>query len=262
MKLRKIRDKEGVRKGIYLLPNLCTTGSLFCGFYSVIKSWSGEFTIAAWAILLAGVFDLLDGRIARLTGAESQFGVEYDSLVDLASFGLAPGILMYTWSLYSLPKFGWLVSFLFFACGALRLARYNVQHDNLESLDFEGLPIPVAAYFLATYVIFYNHGHPFAPDRSWLVLAMMLALSLLMVSTIRYRSLKVFDLKSKSSFFALVLLVVAIFVVAIKPEISLFLSVAVYVLSGAIEEMITLKKSRQFVSKFRKKGEVKEEVVP
>ncbi|MFA5811710.1 MAG: CDP-diacylglycerol--serine O-phosphatidyltransferase, partial [bacterium] len=199
MKPRMQRRREGKKRGVYLLPNLCTSASLFCGFFSVIKSLSGDFTAAAWAILLAGIFDLLDGRLARLAKAESQFGIEYDSLVDLSSFGLAPGILMYTWSLYGLQKLGWLAAFLYFACGALRLARFNVQHDDVEHDYFQGLPIPIAAYVIATYVIFYQHYFSFPPEGSAIVAAMTMTLGLLMVSTIRYRSMKSFDFKSRYS---------------------------------------------------------------
>ncbi len=249
----KAKRREGMKKGVYLLPNLCTSASLFCGFFSVVKCLSGDFTSAAWAILLAGVFDLLDGRIARLTKAESQFGIEYDSLVDLASFGLAPGILVYTWSLYGMQKLGWLAAFLYFACGALRLARFNVQHDDVEMDYFQGLPIPVAAYVLATLVIFHNHFYSFPPEKSYYVVGITLGLALLMVSTIRYRSMKTFDIKSRYSFFALVLLVIGIMLVAIKPEVTMFVLVLGYVSSGLVHEMITLHQSRKFVNKVRQR---------
>lgn len=253
MKGRLGRRKESMKKGVYLLPNLCTSASLFCGFFSVVKSLSGEFTAAAWAILLAGIFDLLDGRIARLAKAESAFGIEYDSLVDLASFGLAPGILLYTWSLYGLQKLGWLAAFLFFACGALRLARFNVQHDDVELEYFQGLPIPVAAYVLATYVIFHHHMFVFPPEGSVLLAVMTIVLSLLMVSNIRYRSMKVIDIKRRNSFFALVALVIGIVLVAIKPEITMFILTLGYVASGVVEELITLHQSRKFVNKVRER---------
>lgn len=240
-----------MKRGVYLLPNLCTTASLFCGFYSVAKSLSGDFVQAAWAILLAGIFDLLDGRIARLAKAESDFGIEYDSLVDLASFGLAPGILIYTWSLYGLKKIGWLAAFIFFACGALRLARFNVQHDDVEMDYFQGLPIPIAAYVIATFVIFYHHLFLFPPEGAYYVAGITMLMALLMVSTIRYRSMKVIDLKSRYSFFALVLLVFAIFVIAIKPEITMFVLTLSYVASGIVEELITLHQSRRFITKVR-----------
>ena len=123
-------------KGIYLLPNLCTTGSLFFGFYSIVHAIGHDYYRASMAIFISAIFDLLDGRIARITRSESDFGVEYDSLVDLASFGLAPGVLIYTWSLQGFQKFGWIASFLFFACGALRLARFNCQRGVEEAHPF------------------------------------------------------------------------------------------------------------------------------
>lgn len=251
LRSRMLRRREGMQRGVYLLPNLCTTASLFCGFFSVIKSLSGDFIAAAWAILLAGIFDLLDGRLARLARAESAFGIEYDSLCDLASFGLAPGILIYTWSLYSMKKLGWLAAFLFFACGALRLARFNVQHDDVEHEFFQGLPIPIAAYVIATYVIFYHHLFLFPPEGSYLVAGMTMLLALLMVSTIRYRSMKMVDLRNRNSFFVLVLLVFGIFIVAIKPEVTMFVLTLGYVASGIVEELFTLHQSRRFVARVR-----------
>lgn len=254
---KTVRRREGMKRGIYLLPNLCTTASLFCGFYSVVQSLSGEFTLAAWAILLAGVFDLLDGRLARLAKAESEFGIEYDSLVDLASFGLAPGILIYTWSLYGMKKLGWLAAFIYFACGALRLARFNVQHDDVEQEFFQGLPIPIAAYVIATFVIFHHHLYIFPPEPGLSIAGMTILLALLMVSTIRYRSMKIVDLKNRNSFFALVLVVFGVFIVAIKPEITMFVLTLGYVASGLIEEIITLHQSRKFLNKMRESRELK-----
>lgn len=251
MKNRLPRRREGIKRGVYLLPNLCTTASLFCGFFSVVKSLSGDFVMAAWAILLAGIFDLLDGRLARLAKAESEFGIEYDSLCDLSSFGLAPGILVYTWSLYGLHKLGWLAAFIFFACGALRLARFNVQHDDVEVDFFQGLPIPIAAYVIATYVIFYHHIFIFPPEGSYALAGMTILLALLMVSTIRYRSMKAIDLKNRNSFFVLVLLVFGIFIVAIKPEVMMFVLTLAYVASGIVEEIVTLHQSRMLISKVK-----------
>lgn len=252
MRMKNTRRRHAMKKGVYLLPNLCTTASLFCGFYSVVKSLSGDFTAAAWAILLAGIFDLLDGRLARLARAESQFGIEYDSLVDLSSFGLAPGVLIYTWSLYGMKKLGWLAAFLYFACGALRLARFNVQHDDVEQNYFQGLPIPVAAYVIATFVIFHHSFSAFPPEGGYVVAGMTMLLALLMVSTIRYRSMKTFDFKSRNSFFMLVLLVIGIIVVALKPEIMMFVLTVGYVLSGLVQEAVTLHQSRKFIDRVRK----------
>ena len=251
MKGKGHRHREGMQRGIYLLPNFCTTGSLFCGFYSVVKSLSGEFEAAAWAILLAGIFDLLDGRIARLARAESEFGIEYDSLVDLASFGLAPGILIYTWSLYGMKKMGWLAAFIYFACGALRLARFNVQHDDVEEDFFQGLPIPVAAYVIATYIIFYHYFFIFPPEGSYVAVGLTIGLALLMVSSIRYRSMKVLDLRRRNSFFVLVILVFGFFLVAVKHELTMFFLTLGYVASGIVEELVTLRQSRKFIGRVR-----------
>ncbi len=234
--------KKRFSRGVYILPNLCTTASLFCGFFAVIKSLAGQPVAAAWAILLAGVFDLLDGRVARLTHAESQFGIEYDSLVDLASFGLAPGILMYTWTLYGLGKIGWLAAFLYFACGAMRLARYNLQHSTVENKRFQGLPVPVAAYVLASYVNFHHYFYQVPPKGSILVLGMTVVLSLLMVSNIGYLSFKQFNFRRKESFFVLVLFVIGIFIVALRPEAAMFVLVVAYVIYGIVEEIIRLRK--------------------
>lgn len=251
MRIRGRRKRDGMKRGVYILPNLLTSASLFCGFYSVIKSLNGDYIAAAWAILFAGIFDLLDGRIARLARAESQFGIEYDSLVDLSSFGLAPGILIYTWTLHSLGKLGWLAAFLFFACGALRLARYNVQHDDVEQEYFQGLPIPVAAYVIATYVVFHHFYFVFPPQNSLAFAGMTVALALLMVSTIRYRSMKVVDIKSRNPFFVLVLVVIGIFIVAIKPEVMMFALTTAYLASGLLEEAVTLRQSKRLLERLR-----------
>lgn len=243
--------REGIKRGIYLLPNLCTTVSLFCGFYSVISSLKGEFVTAAWAILLAGIFDFLDGRIARLTKASSEFGIEYDSLVDLASFGLAPGVLVYTWAFQEFNRIGWLVTFLFFACGALRLARYNVQIDNVERKYFQGLPIPVAAYVIATFVIFHDYIYGIPPAKSWMALFLTTVLALLMVSTLRYHSFKEIDFKGRWSFFILVIIVGLFFLVATEPMVTMFFVVMAYVATGIADEIITRRKSRPLWDKFR-----------
>lgn len=243
--------REGIKKGIYLLPNLCTTANLFCGFYSVIGSLKGEFVVAAWAILLAGVFDFLDGRIARLTHAHSEFGIEYDSLVDLASFGLAPGVLVYTWALQEFDRMGWLAAFLFFACGALRLARFNVQIDNVEKQYFQGLPIPVAAYVIATYVIFYDYIYSIPPLKSYFALVVTVLLSLLMVSTLRYHSFKEVDFKGRWSFFILVIVVGGIFLIATEPKVTMLFAVLAYVATGIVEEVVTRRKSKDIWGKFQ-----------
>ncbi len=237
--LQKTSKKERkIRRGIYILPNFITTGSLFCGFFSIVKSLNGEFLDAAWMILLAGLFDALDGRVARLTRTHSDFGVEYDSLCDLASFGLAPAILAYTWSLNDFNKFGWGAAFLFFACGALRLARYNVQLMDVEKKHFQGLPIPCAAYALTSYIIFHHHWEGAGDFTGYLLLGLTVALALLMVSNVRYRSFKSFGLKRRESFFVLVGMAVVLFLVASSPALMILICSLLYVSSGLVEEII------------------------
>ena len=141
--------RESLKRGVYLLPNLVTTGGLFAGFYGIVATMKGDYQLAAWFILISAVFDALDGKVARLTGTTSRFGVEYDSLVDLVSFGVAPGLLMYSWALQPFGKFGWLAAFLYVVCGALRLARFNIQVNTVESRRFVGLPVPAAAGMVA-----------------------------------------------------------------------------------------------------------------
>jgi len=245
MKRRGNKKEPHQRKGIYVLPNLITTAALFCGFFSIVHSIQGEFFTAAWAILFAGVFDALDGRVARLTRSHSDFGVEYDSLSDLASFGLAPAILAYTWTLNQFGKFGWAAAFLFFACGALRLARYNTQRLDVEKKYFQGLPIPLAAYAVAGYVIFHYRWKGDIEAASYLTLFMSVGLALLMVSNVRYRSFKSIPWRRKESFFVLVLMAVGIFVVASAPTVMIFLFTLTYVASGLVEELILKLKYRK-----------------
>lgn len=240
MKERHIQRKGGIRRGIYILPNLCTTGSLFCGFYAVVEIFNSELVHAAWLILLAGLFDMFDGQLARLTHGGSQFGIEYDSLVDLASFGFAPSLLIYVWGLNDFHRLGWIISFLFFACGALRLARYNVQAEAEELRFFQGLPVPMAAYTLATLVIFHDHLFGLPAARNPWALVLTLVLALLMVSTVRYRNAKEFSIRKRSSFFVLVGTAVAIALIAWEPEQTMLALTLGYVASGPIEELLTL----------------------
>jgi CDP-diacylglycerol--serine O-phosphatidyltransferase len=156
MKRKKRINKDKPRRGIYILPNIFTSLNIFCGFYAVIASIEGKYITSAIAIIIAVIFDILDGKIARATNTTSKFGVEYDSLADLVSFGLAPGVMMYLWALKPMGRIGWLAAFLFTVCGALRLARFNSRVDTVSSDYFTGLPIPAAAGMAATTVLFYN----------------------------------------------------------------------------------------------------------
>ena len=177
-------SKSGKKLGmyIYILPNMMTTANLFCGFYSIIYSIKGDFKTAAIAVVVAAIFDLLDGRLARLTHATSKFGAEYDSLCDLVSFGVAPAILMYQWALNPFGRFGMMASFLFAACGALRLARFNVQVGVVEKNYFQGLPIPMAAGIVASsYIAFDDLGWSPTEWRGTLLFSMVVLLAMVMV---------------------------------------------------------------------------------
>lgn len=242
MSLRKKRiiRKAGIKKGVYILPNLCTTGSLLCGFFAIIQVLNGEFVEAAWAILLAGIFDMFDGQIARLTRGASQFGIEYDSLVDLVSFGVAPSILMYIWVLHDFGRLGWICAFLFCACGCLRLARFNVQADGEERQYFQGLPVPMAAYVLATTVIFYDAQYIVPPQKNGWMLGGIVFLGLLMVSTVRYRNAKQWDMKTRISFFVLVASMAVIAFVAWNPAVMMWVMALLYTITGPLEELYSL----------------------
>ncbi|HVK60482.1 MAG TPA: CDP-diacylglycerol--serine O-phosphatidyltransferase [Bdellovibrionales bacterium] len=236
---RRLRMRPGMH--IYVLPNLITTMNLFFGFAAIVQAIKGEYLFAAYAIVAAAVFDLLDGRVARLTQSMSKFGAEYDSLCDLVSFGVAPGLLLYLWALQPFGRIGWLVSFLFCACGALRLARFNVQATIVEKAYFQGLPIPMAAGIVASSVLaFMDLG--WEPRGSIILLLMAALLAFVMVSTFRYRSFKDIDLKSRLPFKYLVVGVVILFGVAIRPEVMLFVVFMLYATLGAIFGILGLGK--------------------
>lgn len=232
-----MRDEPIVRKsrrkrGIYLLPNIFTTMNLFCGFYGILASINGEFNQSAVLIVIASVLDSLDGRIARMTNTMSKFGAEYDSLADLITFGVAPSILAYSWALYAYGKWGWLAAFLFVVCGALRLARFNVQSGIIESKVFNGLPIPAAASVVATGVMlfYYLGGAGKYHDLSLLIIT--IALSLLMVSNLKYYSFKDLNFFSRKPFMSFVLIIIILIIVAAEPQITLSAFSAGYCLSG------------------------------
>jgi len=241
----KPRRRQPIRawreKGIYLIPNLFTSGNLFCGVFAIIAVLSAEYVMAAVAILLASLFDVLDGKLARLTHTTSRFGGEYDSLADVVSFGVAPGMLAYVWALGSLGRLGWAAVFLYVACGALRLARYNVQAAGGDPHDFVGLPIPAAAGLVASLVIFDSHILSFGREvRPGLILGLIYFLAFLMVSTVPYQGVKGLHLKDRKPFGLLVgaLLVTLLFIVT--PQIMLFACFSLYALSGVVARPIQM----------------------
>ena len=241
---RKKRKPRTKKRGIYLLPNLLTTGNLFCGFYGIIAAIKYDFRTAAVAILFACLFDILDGKVARLTGSDSQFGVEYDSMADLVAFGVAPALLVYLWALKPFGRLGWVAAFLFVACGALRLARFNVQSDTVPKKHFVGLPIPGAALMVATTVLFFYRMGGSGPTKHFLLLAMTYVLGFLMVSSIPYTSFKEFDGFQRMPFRTLFLIVLLFSVIAAQPSIMLFTLGLVYVSSGPAGYMLKFMQSR------------------
>lgn len=239
---RRKRPKRTGKKGIYVLPNLFTSASLFGGFYAIISAIQGRYETAAIAILVSGLFDALDGKIARYTRSTSQFGTEYDSLSDLVAFGVAPGVLAFQWALEPFGRLGWLACFMYLICGALRLARFNVQKNSLEASYFKGLPIPAAAGFIASVVLMTKALGGLADTRHLFLIVLMYVLSFLMVSTIEYLSFKEFELFRQKPFNVLVGVILTLIVIAYEPRIMLFFLLAAYVISGPF---VTLHRSRQ-----------------
>lgn len=243
---RRRRRRPQFRKGIFLLPNLFTTGSFFAGFYAIIAAIQGNFWWASLAILLAIVLDGLDGLVARLTKTASAFGLQYDSLSDLLAFGIAPAILMYKWALAPFGRIGWLAAFIFAACAALRLARFNVFTQSAGAgADFRGLPAPAAAGVLASWVFLVEDFQ--IPDFVPLVLTVVFAyvLAFLMVSTIRYRSFKRLDGRLQRPFRVLVGAVLALFVAAALPQVVAFLVMIGYAASGPLTYLTRLRRSKE-----------------
>jgi len=210
------------RKGIYLLPNLLTTGALFGGFYAVLSGFSGSFEIAAIAIFVAMIFDGLDGRVARMTNTQSDFGVQYDSLSDMVSFGIAPAIVVYGWGMESLGKVGIAAAFVYASCAALRLARFNVQSSVNSGKFFIGLPSPAAAALIAGFVWSAQSLQP-----SWLLSCftalLTAAAGLLMVSNFKYPSFKQIDLRGRVPFVVILSIVMSFVVITIDPPRILFI---------------------------------------
>ncbi len=224
-----------LRKGVYLLPNLITTGGLFSGFYSIIASLRVDFQTAAIFIFVAQIFDVLDGRVARVTRTTSRFGVEYDSMSDLVAFGVAPGILVYHWALQPWGSWGWLAASLYVTCGALRLARFNVQYDNVEKRHFIGLPIPAAADVIAATVLLYFFlGGEGAANKRVILLLTTYTLAALMVSGIRYFSFKETELYRRQPFWMLIFVILLLKLIIAEPQPMLFVGCIAYAASGPV----------------------------
>ena len=226
-------DMSARRKGIYLLPNLLTTGALFCGFYAVLSGFSGEYEWAAMAIFAAMIFDGLDGRVARMTNTQSDFGVQYDSLSDMVSFGVAPAVVAYGWGLTSLGKLGLAAAFVYASCAALRLARFNVQAELSDNKNFTGLPSPAAAAIVAGLV--WSTYQMESSTTAAIIGAVITAVAgLLMVSNFKYPSFKEVDLRGKVPFMVILSVVMGFVVITIDPPRILFTLAIVFGFSAPL----------------------------
>ncbi|MDP6166207.1 MAG: CDP-diacylglycerol--serine O-phosphatidyltransferase [Gammaproteobacteria bacterium] len=230
-------------KGVYLLPNSFTTASLFAGFYAIVAAMNGDFEYAAIATFVSMVLDGLDGRVARMTNTQSDFGAEYDSLADVVAFGVAPALVVFTWGLQSLGKFGWIASFIFVAGAALRLARFNVQLEVSDSRYFTGLPSPAAAGVLAG-MIWASQEYGFSGIEYAVPAALLVAVTgILMVSNFSYYSFKDLRFKGRVPFFALLIVVLVYALVAMEPPAVLWGFFVIFALSGPVGWLFRWKKS-------------------
>ncbi len=237
--------KDNIKRGIYILPNLITAASLFAGFYSMVATLNKDYNTAAIAIFISAICDGLDGKVARLTGSSSKFGVEFDSLADLVAFGVTPALLMYSWALRPFGRLGWAAAFLFLACAALRLARFNVQVDTVESKRFIGLPTPASACMVAaTVMLFYHFDWP-SSFRKLAILALIYLLAFLNVSNFKYNSFKDPAFIKRQPFSMLLLAVVLLIVVVAEPVVMTFSVLLLYILSGPVGYIITWPRRRR-----------------
>lgn len=242
------KKTKGIR-GIYLLPNLFTTGALFGGFYAVVASMSGSFVAASVAIFISMILDGLDGRVARMTNTQSDFGAEYDSLSDMVSFGIAPALVMYSWALSALGKLGWIVAFIYCVGAALRLARFNTQAGSEDKRYFTGLASPAAAGVMAGFVWICNDYQIPSTEVLWLAAIITIACGILMVSNILYRSFKDLNLKNKVPFVALLIMVLIFVFIVMQPPFVLFFSFLFYALSGVVVFVIRFLLKRNNLNK-------------
>ncbi len=239
-----MRQKEGY-SGIYLLPNLLTTASLFSAFYSIVASFKAQYDVAVIAIFVGMVADGLDGRIARMTNTQSAFGAEYDSLSDMVTFGVAPALLLYSWSLHQFGKLGWLVAFIYTAAVALRLARFNTQVETADKNYFQGLNCTFAGALVSSFA-----GLCQQQDWSFELISILSAIiaivsAVLMVSNVRYYSFKDLDFKGKVPFLYVLLIVIFFVAVAVNPTVVVFTGSLIYALSGPLQTLYVLQRMRK-----------------
>ena len=244
------KDDKKIHKGVFLLPNALTTGAMFAGFYSIIAGINGHFIAAAIAIVVAGLLDGLDGRVARLTNTQSEFGVQYDSLADMVSFGLAPALVMYEWSLKFMvsvgwAKFGWLAAFIYAASAALRLARFNSQVATAEKAYFRGLPSPSAAGVLAGLVWAATDFGLTGESMVYVAFVLTVSMGLLMVSNIRYYSFKELNFKNRVPFVTILIVVLVYVFASIDPPKVLFIGFLIYAIFGIIYTLLGIRSRRR-----------------
>lgn len=223
-----------MKRGVFILPSLLTLSSIFFSFYSIICSIKGDFVIAAALILVAGFFDGVDGKVARLTKTTTRFGLELDSLADVISFGVAPALLVYVWALEPYGRIGWVTAFVFVACGALRLARFNVQTGSVDPKRFVGLPIPAAAMMVATTALFFNKAELDSASYGIPLMLLTNLLSFFMVSSVKFHAFKDLTLVKRKPFSSTVAFVLLLALVAAAPYVVPFFLCAGYVASGPI----------------------------
>jgi CDP-diacylglycerol--serine O-phosphatidyltransferase len=231
--------------GIYLLPNLLTTASLFAAFYSLVSSMKGEYEAAVVAMFIGMIADCLDGRIARMTNTQSDFGAQYDSLSDMVTFGVAPALLLYQLTLNQLGKFGWLVAFVYTAAVALRLARFNTQLETADKRYFQGIPCPPAAAVMASFAWLCYQNQWENMFITILTAILALAASVLMVSNVRYYSFKELDFKGKVPFLYILIIIILFVAVAANPAIVLFIGFSAYAISGPSCSLFSICKTEQ-----------------
>lgn len=244
--LKQRMPAEKLKRGVYLIPSLFTAGNLMCGFFSIVSTFNGRYVQAALFVVFAHILDGVDGYAARLTKTTSQFGLEFDSLADLVSFGVAPAILVYFWALVPWGNWGWLAACTYVLCGALRLSRFNVQARNPVKGHFVGLPIPAAAEMVtATVFLYYFLGGEGAPNKQITLLLVIYGLAALMVSHFHYVSLKNTDLRKRHSVWMLVCAIILIKLIVAEPQIMFFTIVLLYTLSGPLLWCLTTYKRQR-----------------
>lgn len=238
------KSKSKLGRGIYLLPNLFTTASLFSGFYAIVAAMNGQFESAAIAIFISMILDGLDGRVARMTNTQSAFGAEYDSLVDMVAFGVAPALVAFTMSLQDLGNIGWIATFIYVAGAALRLARFNTQIEVADKRYFIGLPSPSAAAIVAGFV-WATHTYEPSTFLTLLTVVVVAASGVLMVSNVKYYSFKEFDMKKSVPFTTMLIIVLIFAVIAMEPSLVLFGAFMVYVISGPFNMLVRRLKEKR-----------------